>query len=363
MKKLLVCFLCFLLMPTSVFAISTSATSSILMDQDSNRILYGDNIHTVRSVASISKIMTGLLACESGALEKKVTINDVVKRAYGSGIYVKEGEELKLIDLVYGLMLRSGNDAALAIADKVSGDVDQFVKKMNQKAVEIGMKETTFHNPSGLDEEDEVGNFSSAYDMGILMSYAMKNPTFKKIVGTKKYTLKTNMNHYIWYNKNKLLNTYEYTTGGKTGFTKKARRTLVSSATKDGMNLVVVTLNDGDDFKDHQNLHTYGFDNYKPYMVVKKGEIQLKDENYYKGDTLYIEDDIQIALQDAEKDTVHVTYKLEKKKEYKNKDQVGVVELMMGDEKVSMHPIYVKTEVEPSKSHTSFWDKVKEWFS
>ena len=232
MKKWMIFVVCLFIFPLNVNAVSTSAQAAILLDQDSNRILYSKNIDTVRSVASISKIMTGILAVESGKMDRTVTINDVVLRAYGSGIYVKVGERLKLRDLVYGLMLRSGNDAALAIADYVSGDVDKFVEMMNAKAKEIGMKNTTFHNPSGLDEEEEVGNYSTAYDMALLMSYAMKNEDFKKIVGTKKYTLKTNKNNYIWYNKNKLLQTYQYATGGKTGYTQKARRTLVSTASK-----------------------------------------------------------------------------------------------------------------------------------
>lgn len=363
MKKWMIFIVCLFIFPLNVNAISTSAQASILLDQDSNRILYGQNIDTVRSVASISKIMTGILAVESGKLDHTVTINNVVLRAYGSGIYVKVGEKLKLRDLVYGLMLRSGNDAALAIADYVGGSVDKFVALMNEKAKEIGMKNTTFHNPSGLDEEEEVGNYSTAYDMAILMSYAMKNEDFKKIVGTKKYTLKTNKNHYIWYNKNKLLQTYQYATGGKTGFTKKARRTLVSTATKGNVNLIAVTLNDGNDFQDHENLHEYGFDNFQSYLVLKKGNLKIVKENYYRGDTLYINQDIRIALQPSEKDAVHINYKLEKKDDYKNGDQVGVVELFLGEEKISDVPIMVRVENNGKHYQKSLWDKIKGWFT
>ena len=128
-------------------------------------------------------------------------------------------------------MMRSGNDAALAIAHYVGGNVDNFVEMMNKKAKEIGMKNTEFNNPSGLDEEK--GNYSTAYDMAKLASYAIKNDEFKKITGTKKYKLKTNMNTYIWNNKNKMLTMYKYSTGGKTGYTEIAKRTLISYATKD----------------------------------------------------------------------------------------------------------------------------------
>ena len=199
MKKIIL-FLILLLIPMKIFAISTSATSSILMDQDSGKVLYENNIHSIRGVASISKIMTAILACESGKLDDVVVINDSILTAYGSGIYIKVGEEMTLRNLVYGLMLRSGNDAAMAIADYVGGSVSNFVKMMNDKANEIGMKNSTFNNPSGLD--DDGGNLSTALDMAKLMSYAMKNKDFKTITGTKIHKVKTNMNYYSWTNKN-----------------------------------------------------------------------------------------------------------------------------------------------------------------
>lgn len=356
MKKLgIICLGLFLLFPYSVQAISTSATSSILMDMDSGRIIYENNSHEVRSVASISKIMTAILAIESKKLDKTVKVSDVVLEAYGSGIYIKPGEKLTLQDLVYGLMLRSGNDAALMIAEYVSGSVPKFVEKMNQKAQEIGMKQTTFHNPSGLDEEDEVGNFSTAYDMAILTSYAMKNKTYQKIVGTKKYTLKTNKNTYVWYNKNKLLTNYENTTGGKTGFTKKARRTLVSTTSKDQLNFVVVTLNDGNDFQDHENLHEYGFTYYKKYRLLKKGTVKIEDEKYYKNETLYIKNDIDYPLREDEKQSVRLSFQLNKKKQLKDGGKVGEVHVKVGDETVLKEPIYVKKAKSKKKGFLGLW--------
>lgn len=356
MKKLgIICLGLFLLFPYSVQAISTSATSSILVDMDSGRIIYENNSHEVRSVASISKIMTAILAIESKKLDKTVKVSDVVLEAYGSGIYIKPGEKLTLQDLVYGLMLRSGNDAALMIAEYVSGSVPKFVEKMNQKAQEIGMKQTTFHNPSGLDEEDEVGNFSTAYDMAILTSYAMKNKTYQKIVGTKKYTLKTNKNAYVWYNKNKLLTNYENTTGGKTGFTKKARRTLVSTASKDQLNFVVVTLNDGNDFQDHENLHEYGFTYYKKYRLLKKGTVKIEDEKYYKNETLYIKNDIDYPLREDEKQSVRLSFQLNKKKQLKDGGKVGEVHVKVGDEIVLKEPIYVKKAKSKKKGFLGLW--------
>lgn len=336
MKKIF--FLLLILIPFNIRALETSAQSVILMDQDSKRILYSKDIHNVRSVASISKIMTAVVALEKGNLNKKVTIGEEIIGAYGSGIYIKQGEKLTLKDLLYGLMLRSGNDAALAIAYHVSGSVDKFVIEMNSLAKKIGMKNTTFNNPSGLDQEK--GNYSTSYDMALLQSYAMKNDTYKKIVGTKKYTLKTNKNVYVWHNKNKLLRMYEYTTGGKTGFTEKARRTLVTSASYNNLNLVVVTLNDGNDFNDHKNLFEYGFNNYKRIKILKKGYLKIDGENYYKK-KLYIKNDIYYPLTNSEEKNISIDYHLTKKRLYKNRSKVGYLIIKLGDKEINRTDIYI----------------------
>ncbi len=357
MKKYIILFVGIIsFLPINIKAVSTSATSAILMDTDSNRILYAKDINNKRSVASISKIMTAILACEKGNLNKKITIGNEIDGSYGSGIYIKKGEKLTLLDLLYGLMLRSGNDASLAIAHNVGGSVDKFVVMMNELAEEIGMKNTEFNNPNGLDEEK--GNYSTAYDMAILTSYAMKNKTYRKIVSTKKYTLKTNMNTYIWYNKNKLLKSYSYTTGGKTGFTKIARRTLVTTASKDNLNLVVVTLNDGDDFNDHKNLFEYAFENYKNYKILNKGNIEI-DDDYYSDYKLYIKDDVYYPLSADEKNSINIKYKLEKKRKLKNNLVVGKAEIYLGDKLVKKVNIYVRVKEEK----LNFFDKIKRWFN
>lgn len=340
MKKIILIITLFI--PFVVKGISTSATSAILMDTTNNRIIYSKNIHEVRSVASISKIMTALLAVESGKLDKEVKINSSINKAYGSAIYIKIGEKMKLRDLVYGLMLRSGNDAALSIADYVGGTVDNFVTMMNHKAKEIGMKNTHFNNPSGLDEDK--GNYSTAYDMAILTSYAMKIKEYRDIVKTKDYKLETNKNTYIWHNKHKLHKLYKYTTGGKTGYTKKAKRTLVTTASKNKTNLVAVTLNDGNDFKDHMALFDYGFENYNTYTILKKGNINIYDENYYKDYVLYIKQDYKYLLDDSEKESINIKYKLKKIKHVKDREIVGTVIVNLGDKKIYSEPIYVKTK-------------------
>ena len=353
MKKLVLILL--LLIPINIKAYESSASSVVLMDMDSLNVIYGENMHDVRSVASISKIMTAIVAIENSDVNSTVTIGEEITKAYGSGIYIKQGEEITLESLLYGLMLRSGNDAALAIANYVGGDIDNFVEMMNEKAVEIGMKNTTFNNPHGLDENG--GNLSTAYDMALLTSYAMQNENYRKIVSTKKYTLRTNMNYYSWINKHKLLHSHNYITGGKTGFTDIAKRTLVTTASKDNINLVVVTLNDGNDFVDHINLFEEAFANYSNYNILKKGEIEIIDENYYT-DKLYINNDFNYSLNNNEQNNVLLNFKLEKKKNYNNNDEVGIVEVLINNQKVHEEKIYVE-----KKEDLSFWDKLKAWFS
>ncbi len=352
MKKFLLFLI--ILIPINIKALDVNTNKYILMDMDTNRIIIGENINEVKSVASISKIMTAILAIESGKMDDKVTVGDEILAAYGSGIYIKQGEVLTLKDLVYGLMLRSGNDASYAIAKYVGGSVENFVKKMNEKAIEIGMKNTTFNNPNGLDEEK--GNYSTAYDMAILTSYAMKNNEYKKITKTKKYVLKTNMNVYSWTNKNKLLKLYKYATGGKTGYTKIAKRTLVTTASKNNINLVVVTLNDGDDWNDHIELFDYGFNTYKKYSILKKGKIEVPDTQY-KNYQYYIKNNFNYILDNIEKDNIILKFKIEKNKIIKNNMKIGKIEVYLTNTLIYTDDLYIS-----KKEKTTFLDKVKGWF-
>ena len=348
MKKILLLLL--LLIPFKINALNVTAKSAILMDSDSGRILYSKDIDTKRLIASTTKIMTGILAVESNKLNEIVKIKDDILKSYGSNIYISVGEEITLRDLVYGLMLRSGNDSAIAISSFVSKNTDDFVKLMNDKAKEIGMTNTYFCNPHGLDEKCE--NKSTARDMALLMSYAIKNKEFKKIVGTKRHIIKSNLKTYDWYNKNKLLTTYKYTTGGKTGFTEKARRTLVTSASKNNTNLVVVTLNDPNDFTTHKDLYEYGFNNYRKYLILSKKEFGFKN-NYY--DNLYINSDIYYLLKKDEIDDIYVKYKLDKIEEPKDRDKVGIVEIYIGNKKIITSDIFIEVK---NKRKESIFKKI-----
>jgi len=355
MKKIIFVLIVFLLGVNNVLAFETNARCSILMDMDTNHVLHQKNAHEVRSVASISKIMTAILAIESNKLDDYVLIGEEINKAYGSGIYIKVGEKMQLRDLVYGLMLRSGNDAALAIANYVGGDVDSFVQMMNDKAKEIGMKNTKFNNPHGLDENG--GNKSTAYDMALLTSYAMKNPLYEQITGTKKHTVKTDVNYYSWDNKNKLLFGYKYTTGGKTGFTEVARRTLVTTASKDNINLVAVTLNDGDDFNDHELLFEEAFNNYTKYRLLSKGNVNIIGEKYYINENLYVNENFDVLLPNDQKPNALLHYQLNKLNSYNDGDEVGTVKLLIDNEKILEQKVYVKKEIVKK----SWWVRFKEW--
>ncbi len=275
MKKLIIIVLLVCLHTINVSGLEFYAKNYIILNADTKQVLEGKNIHDIQSVASISKIMTAILVIENQDLATTITIDETINKAYGSAIYIKVGHTMTLQDLVYGLMLRSGNDAALALASYVGGSVENFVTMMNEKAKEIGMKNTTFSNPSGLDEEDN-GNLSSVYDMALLMSYCIQNPIFQEIASTKEY--KRLDQNGTWQNKNKLLFNYEHCIGGKTGYTKKAKRTLINAARKDNITLVCITFNCGDDFMFHQNLFETYFKQYNYVTLLFKGTNLI--ENY-----------------------------------------------------------------------------------
>ncbi|MGM9985988.1 MAG: D-alanyl-D-alanine carboxypeptidase family protein [Bacillaceae bacterium] len=314
------------------------ARNAVLMEQSTGRVLYSKLPHSPELIASITKIMTATLAIESGKLEETTTVSHTALQTEGSSIYLKEGQKIKLKDLVYGLMLRSGNDAANVIAEHVGGSIEGFVFMMNKKAEEIGMEHTVFSNPSGLEQAGK-DHYSSAYDMALLTRYAMNNKTYQKIASTKKYQPSSREEDwgYMWNNKNKLLTKlYSYSTGGKTGFTKKAGRTLVSTAKKDGMDLIVVTLNDGNDWNDHMYLFNTAFANYKVERVLSKGLV--KEAKLKKGGYGYIKTDFTYPL--TKKEKKQVTMKVSYFPKMKDNQKVGVVTFYLKNEKIGQRNLF-----------------------
>ena len=269
MKRFLGAFLAaalFLLAIPASRAVSTSASCAILMEASTGRVLYEHNGDQPRLIASITKLMTALVALESGhTLDEVVTIREEDTRTEGSALYLRAGDRVKLETLLYGLLLNSGNDAALAVARFCGGSVEEFVEAMNRKAQALGMENTHFANPNGLNEE---GHYSSARDMALLARACLANESLAQMVSTRTISLegRTFTNH------NKLLWRYEGCIGLKTGFTEKAGRTLVSAAQREGVTLIAVTLNDPNDWADHAALLDYGFSLCHWETAVEAGE-------------------------------------------------------------------------------------------
>lgn len=361
MKKIVVAFILFVLFPCNIFAIS--ASKAIVMDLNSGRVLYDLNKDEPQLIASITKIMTCLVTIMYSDLDKIVVVDEDILKAYGSSVYLEVGEEIKLIDLLYGLMLRSGNDAAIAIAKTVAGSEEAFVYLMNEYASTIGMKNTNFVNPHGLDSNG-VGNTSTAYDMALLTKVAMQNETFRDIFGTREYTTKSNLKSYNWEGKNKLFSMYEYTTGGKTGYTDAARRTLVTTASRDHKDLVVVTLNDGNDFNDHKSLYETYFDQYDSVLAIDQNKFEI-DDNYYKDVEFYVKNDYYALVTEEEKKDLKINITLFKYDHIYNGIKIGEAKVMLGDTLLHTESIYAKKiEVkEKEEKKEGFFSKILRWFS
>ena len=348
---LIIFFVLLLSIPQSTLAaVSVSAKSAILIEQSSGRVIYEKTAHQPRRIASITKIMTAILAIESGKMAEKVTVSNRAVKAEGSSIYLQSGEKIKLEDLVYGLMLRSGNDSAVAIAEHVGGSLEGFVFLMNQKAKELGMINSHFANPHGLD--DHENHLSSAYDMAVLTRYAMMNPTYKKIAGTKVHRAPNPNESWdrVWRNKNRLLTEkYKYTTGGKTGYTKRAKRTLVTTATKGEMNLIAVTLDAPSDWNDHIHMYESAFRQYDMVEIISSGKIRpVKDPIYRKH--VYIKNSFSYPLNSSEESLTSVKYKMMEPKEnweeQKNiPEVVGQAEVTIDGKTIKRMPIYFEHDI------------------
>ena len=249
--------------PCSVRAIS--AECAIVVDAQTGRVLYEKNADQQSLIASTTKIMTALLVCEQCNVLDRMRIPKEAVGIEGSSMYLREGEVLTVQELLYGMMLQSGNDAAVALAIYCGGTVEGFAQLMNDKAHRLGMKDSHFVNPNGL---DAPGHYSTARDMALLAAYAMKNPIFARTVSAKTVTAgeRTLRNH------NKLLWQVEGADGVKTGFTKAAGRILVSSATRQGRRIIVVTFNDPNDWQDHKQLLETGFSDFEVKQLVCVGD-------------------------------------------------------------------------------------------
>lgn len=258
-----------------------SAKTAVVIDAGSGRVLYEKNKDEKAYPASITKIMTALLAIEQGDLNRQVKVSPKAVGVEGSSIYLAQGEELPLRDLVYGLMLRSGNDSAVAIACEIGGGVEPFVDMMNRRARELGAKNTNFMNPNGLHDEN---HYTTAYDIALIARHAMQNPAFREVAGAKSYQAHREEGKFnVFYNKNKTVYQYEGGNGIKIGYTKTAGRTLVASSKKGDLELICVVMGAPNWFQDAYALMDYVYSNYEAVKVAE-AEKPLKSVSVQGGE-------------------------------------------------------------------------------
>lgn len=255
----------------SLNSVETTAKAMAVMEKTTGRILYSKNLNERLPMASTTKIITAIFIIENcDDLDKKVEISKTSVGIEGTSIGLKEGEHLSIRELLYGLMLRSGNDAAVALAEAVCGSVKEFCIKVNQFVFDLGAKNTHLENPHGLPNDS---HYTTAYDLALISAYALNNPVFQEIVSTKKVEVSNELKSLYsrtLINKNKLLKNYEFADGVKTGYTKKAGRCFVGSATKNGMQLVCVLLNCGPMFEECETLLEKGFNEYSMVKLLEK---------------------------------------------------------------------------------------------
>ena len=236
--------------------IRVSAKAAALYNPETGTFIYKKNENAHLSMASTTKIMTAIIAIENSDLDKVITVDNRAIGVEGSSIYLKNGEEISIKSLLYALMLRSANDAAAALAYEISGSIEDFSILMNDKVRELGLCDTNFENPHGL---DSPSHYTSAHDLAVISANAISNPTFKEICSARKVKIESSLETRILINHNKLLSLYEGCIGIKTGYTKKSGRSLVSAAEKDSQTLICVTINAPDDWNDHKRLFDFGF--------------------------------------------------------------------------------------------------------
>lgn len=331
-----------------------------VMEASSKRVLYTKNENTPLAMASTTKIMTAITAIESGKdLDKIFTISPKAVGVSGTSLYLRKGERFCLRDLLYGLMLISGNDASVAIGEFVAGSVKDFVEMMNEKASKIGAKNTHFDNTHGLDSKT---HYTTAYDLALITSYAMQNQTFRDIVSTKTYKI-TNEDGKTRYlrNKNKLLFSMDGCNGVKTGFTDDAGRCLVTSCERDGMDIVCVVLNSGPMFEESQRLIEKAFSEYNLidltsfYTFPSTIKVEEGGEEQVEVGTL---GKFFYPLKNSELKKIKITYNLPQTLEapVSKGEAIGEVQIFIDNDLLFSEKIYTISQVR----RNSIWQKLKD---
>lgn len=361
---LLLSFICIFSFSVKAECVSTSASSAILYCKDNGKVYYSQNENTKSKIASTTKIMTALLALEYAEKNNKKVKFTADMIAEGSSMYLKLGEVVTLRDLAIGLLLCSGNDAANATAIAISGSIEKFAVRMNNRAEKIGMENTHFANPSGLDDPD---HYSTAYDMALLMCEAMENKDFAEITAMKTATVnfkKPKDKIATYSNHNRLLSMYEYCIGGKTGYTMASGRCLVTVAKKDGLTLICVTINDRQDYNDHINLYNSVFEKYcLTNLDDRQCYYNVNTENGISSTTTACcNDKTNLVL--SQKKASKIKRKLNLYKNIKapvqKGDTLGTIIYTLKGKTVATHTL-VAAEDNPCKV-IRLWDYIKEFF-
>lgn len=340
---------------------SVSAKSAVLAEGSTGKIVWSENGNERLPMASTTKIMTALVAIEnSDNLSRTVKISPKACGIEGSSIYLKDGEKLTLEQLLYALLLESANDSACAIAIEVAGSVEKFAEMMNDTAQRIGMADSHFTNPHGLDDDE---HYSTAADMARLAVHALKNEDFARIVSTYKTTIPMNGDEgtRLLLNHNKMLKYYDGAIGVKTGFTKRSGRCLVSAAERDGVRLIAVTLSAPDDWNDHKAMLDYGFSKFTHAELAAEGSIVHSIP--VTGGTA---DSISISNKDAlditlPTDAPEVKCTVEAPRfviaPVSENDILGYAVYRMGDEELARIPLYATSGCE-AKEKPSLWRRI-----
>lgn len=356
----LISLLSFRVMAENKTVISLSAHSAILIEGESGTTIFEKNADERLPMASTTKIMTAIVALENTDLDKVVSIADEAVGVEGSSIYLKSGDSMTMRDLLYSLMLASANDAATAIAYEISCGVDEFAVLMNEKAEQLGLVNTHFTNPHGLSDAE---HYTTARELSVIASYAMKNSTFRDIVSTKRYTITPNSEDgsRVIVNHNKLLMSYDGVCGVKTGYTTDSGRCLVSSAERDGVFLIAVTLDASDDWDDHKAMLDMGFEAYERVQLAEVGEFSVEIP-CIGGNRSYVKCSNTDSLSMTLPRGVSVASRIEADRYFpapvRKGDAIATAVFYVDGEEIARLPLFAEYSVKQNRTRLSFFERV-----
>lgn len=364
MKGFIIAISTIILTTNTAYAVADSAKSACVMNMSTGEIVFEKNAYEQLPMASTTKIMTAFTALKNSEADENVKISINAQNQEGSSMYAKAGDCISMQDMLYGLMLNSGNDAAVAIAEHISGDIESFADLMNSEAAMLGADNTSFKNPNGLHND---GHFTTAADLALIARAAMQSEEFRNIVKTQSHTARSLVNPdkvYDLYNHNRLLKSYDGAIGVKTGYTENAGRCLVSAAERGGMEFVVVTLNDRNDWNTHKELLDKAFSEHEARVLVRKGETVkelVRDSGTY---SLCAQEDFVFTSRTDKKENVEARMCLAKNLDgaINKGEKVGYIEFILNEEKIGTVSIVAGEDIADGtkvKIRKSFFSDIK----